>query len=37
MPTFLFFKNGTKVGDVIGPDPGALQTKIQELLEQEFS
>ncbi|KAK3069019.1 thioredoxin trx1 [Teratosphaeriaceae sp. CCFEE 6253] len=29
MPTFLLFKNGEKVGEVVGANPKALETAIQ--------
>jgi hypothetical protein len=32
MPTFLFFKNGKQVGEVVGASPAALEKKIRELL-----
>lgn len=30
MPTFLLFKNGEKVGEVVGANPAALKTAIQQ-------
>jgi len=30
MPTFIFFKSGEKVKEVVGADPGAIQKAIQE-------
>jgi thioredoxin 1 len=30
MPTFLFFKNGEKLTDVVGANPGALEAAIKE-------
>ncbi|GKZ30443.1 thioredoxin trx1 [Aspergillus brasiliensis] len=32
MPTFVLFKNGQKVGDVVGANPNALEVKIKDLL-----
>lgn len=29
MPTFLFFKNGEKVGEVVGANPKALEAAIK--------
>jgi len=29
MPTFLLFKNGEKVGEVVGANPAALETAIK--------
>ena len=31
MPTFLFFKNGTKVDSMIGADPKKLEEKVAAL------
>jgi len=30
MPTFVFFKNGEKVGEVVGANPKAIEAGIQE-------
>jgi thioredoxin 1 len=32
MPTFLIFKNGEKVGEVVGANPPALKAAIEEAL-----
>lgn len=32
MPTFVLFKNGEKVGEVVGANPKALETAIQNHL-----
>ncbi|KAI9491297.1 thioredoxin [Zychaea mexicana] len=32
MPTFMFFKNGKKVGDVVGANAANIENKIKELL-----
>jgi len=32
MPTFLLFKNGEKVGEVVGANPKALEAAIQQNL-----
>lgn len=32
MPTFLLFKNGDKVGEVVGANPAALETAIKNNL-----
>ena len=31
MPTFMFYKNGAKVGEMVGANPEKLQAKINEL------
>ncbi|VUC33380.1 unnamed protein product [Clonostachys rosea] len=31
MPTFFFFKNGNKVDEMVGANPGGLQTKLKLL------
>ena len=35
MPTFLLFKNGDKVGEVVGANPKALEAAIQSNLAEE--
>jgi hypothetical protein len=30
MPTFMFFKNGVKVGEVVGANIAAVESKIKE-------
>jgi thioredoxin 1 len=35
MPTFMFFKNGEKVGEVVGANPKALQAAIEQNYESE--
>jgi thioredoxin 1 len=35
MPTFMFFKNGEKVGEVVGANPKALQGAIEQNYESE--
>ncbi len=32
MPTFLFYKNGEKVADVVGADQGNLQKNLENLI-----
>lgn len=31
MPSFMFFKGGEKVGDVVGANPNALKTEVEKL------
>jgi thioredoxin 1 len=33
MPTFILFKNGTKVAEVVGANPKALETAIQNNID----
>lgn len=33
MPTFMLFKGGEKIGDVVGANPHALEKEIKALLE----
>jgi thioredoxin 1 len=33
MPTFILFKNGDKVAEVVGANPKALETAIQNNLD----
>jgi thiol-disulfide isomerase/thioredoxin len=33
MPTFVLFKDGEKVGDVVGANPKALETAIKNLIK----
>ncbi|KAI8139912.1 thioredoxin-like protein [Fennellomyces sp. T-0311] len=32
MPTFMFFKNGAKVGEVVGANAASVESKIKEFL-----
>jgi hypothetical protein len=32
MPTFLFFKKGSKMAEIVGANPVALKSQIEQLL-----
>jgi len=34
MPTFMIFKNGEKVQEVVGANPDALEAAIQEAIKE---
>ena len=35
MPTFLFFKNGEKVNEVVGANPKAIEAAIKAIFSKE--